>query len=85
MSSKRNLKKDLNYMVIDIVEECFTVQIFDETKTEATDAIIEEAAIFQDTVLSKINAAKNKSDFKSIREEIENSAVSFVEKLNGLH
>ncbi len=85
MSSKRNLKKDLNYMVIDIVEECFAVQMFDEAKTEPTDAIIEEAAIFQDTVLSKINAAKNKADFKSIREEIENSAVSFVEKLNGLN
>ena len=85
MANKRELKKAINHMVIDIVEECFTVQMFDEAKTEATDAIIEEAAVFQDTILSRINAAKGKADFKEIEETVETTAVSFIEKLNGLN
>jgi len=85
MASKRILKKGLNDMIIDIVEECFTLQLFDDKKTEATEKLIDEAADFQDNILSKINTAKNKADFKSVTAEIETKAVEFVEKLNALN
>lgn len=84
MSSKRILKRDLNNMVIDIVEECFAVQMFDETKAEASDKIIDEAASFQDAILAEINKAKTKKDFAPITAKIETSAVEFIEKLNSL-
>lgn len=85
MASKRILKKSINDMVIDIVEECFTLQLFDEKKTKKTDALIDEAADFQDDILTKINAAKNKADFKNITAEVEAKATQFVEKLNALN
>lgn len=85
MASKRILKKNVNDMIIDIVEECFTLQLFDEKKTDKTDALIDEAADFQDDILTRINAAKNKADFKGIRSDIEAKAVHFVEKLNALN
>lgn len=85
MASKRILKKNVNDMIIDIVEECFTLQLFDDKKTKKTDALIDEAADFQDDILTRINAAKNKADFKSIRADIEAKAVHFVEKLNALN
>lgn len=85
MASKRMLKKNVNDMVIDIVEECFTLQLFDDKKTKKTDALIDEAADFQDDILKKINQAKNKADFRSITAEIETKADQFVEKLNALN
>ena len=72
-------------MVFDIVEECFTIQIMDESKTAFADSIIDEAASFQDAILSKINKAKSKADFRPITEEIENGAIDFIKKLNGLN
>jgi len=71
-------------MIIDIVEECFTVQMADEKKTTASDKLIDEAADYQDEVLARINGAKNKADFKGLREEIEAKAIDFVKKLNAL-
>lgn len=84
MASKRILKRNVNDMVIDVVEECFTLQLFDEKKTEATEKLIDEAADFQDGILSQIHAAKKKGDFKSITASIEAKAIEFVEKLNAL-
>ncbi len=85
MASRKDLKRNLNNMVFDIVEECFTIQILDESKTKEADAIIDAAATFQDTMLTKINASKTKADFKPICEEIENTAIDFINKLNAMN
>lgn len=85
MASKRILKRNVNDMIIDVVEECFALQLFDEKKTDATEKLIDEAADFQDDILTKIHAAKSKADFKSITSAVETKAVEFVEKLNALN
>jgi len=84
MASKRILKRNVNDMIIDVVEECFSLQMFDEKKTKATEKLIDEAADFQDGILSQIHAAKKKADFKSITTTIEAKAIDFVEKLNAI-
>lgn len=71
-------------MVIDIVEECFTIQLIDQSKVEKADAVIDEAANFQDKMLTKINVAKSKADFRPITSEIEEAAIDFIKKLNSL-
>jgi len=85
MASKRILKKDVNTMIIDVVEECFTLQLLDEKKTKKTDELINQAADFQVAILSKINVANNKADFKGIKSEIEEKAISFIKELNALN
>ncbi len=72
-------------MVYDIIEESFNVQLMDESKTEITDKLIDEAVSFQDKMLVKINGAKTKADFRPILKELEDSAIEFVNKLNGLN
>ena len=47
MASKRTFKRHLNEMVFDIVEECFFLQLTDETKIKDTDKLIDEGATFQ--------------------------------------
>ncbi len=72
-------------MVFDIVEECFSMQMWNPEKTTQTEEIIDSAANFQDEMLTKINTAKSKADFRPIRSEIENAAVDFINKLNDLN
>tara|TARA_R110002072_G_scaffold256261_1_gene415076 strand:- start:6941 stop:7198 length:258 start_codon:yes stop_codon:yes gene_type:complete len=84
MASKRILKKNVNTMIFDVVEECYTLQMLDDNKTKDTDKLIDDAADYQDEVLAKINGAKNKTDFKGLREEIEAKAIDFINKLSAL-
>jgi len=72
-------------MIFDVVEECFTVQLMDDRKMDVTEKIIDEAADFQDEILTKLNAAKNKADFKELHANINAKHVDFVQKLNGLN
>ena len=51
MSSKRDIKKEVNNMVFDVVEECFSLQLYDASKKEATDKFIEEAADYMEEIL----------------------------------
>ena len=85
MASKRDLKRNLNNMIFDIVEECYTVQLLDEKKTEKAELSIDEAANFQDSILGQINASKSKGEFMKIKESIEDAAEDFIKKLNDLN
>ena len=72
-------------MVYDIVEECFYLQLTDETKIKKTDKLIDEAATFQDDVLSRIYKSKSKKEFSEISTHVNEKAQYFVEKLNELN
>ncbi len=85
MASKRIFKKNVNEMVFDIVEECFYLQLIDESKTKKTEALIDEAAAFQDDVLSRIYKSKSKKEFSEITTHVKEKAKYFVEKLNQLN
>jgi hypothetical protein len=84
MASKRSIKKDLNYMVYDIWDECFILMDINSANKEAAEQLIEDAADFQDEILEKVNAAKGKADYKVIREKMSKAAIDFVNKLNEL-
>lgn len=71
-------------MIIDVLDECFSIQLYNESKTEATDKLIEEALSFGDSVLAKIHEAKTKKDFPAIHQMMEDKGVYFIEELNGL-
>ncbi|HLU87114.1 MAG TPA: hypothetical protein VKZ44_05110 [Taishania sp.] len=71
MANKRDIKKIINSVIIDIVEESYSVQLFNEAKTEASNKVIDAAAAVQDDILSRINAAKSKKDFPSIIADFE--------------
>lgn len=84
MASKRDIKKGLNNLVYDIVDDCFSVQLFNEDKVEASDKVIDQAADFQDQMLTKINQAKNKAEFRAIHQEIEKKSEEFFQAVNKL-
>ena len=82
MASKRSIKRDLNNMVFDVVDECFMAMMMSDKNNADADKLIDEAADFQDDMLAKINGAKSKADYKVIREKMEEAAIDFVKKLN---
>jgi len=84
MASKRDVKKEVNNMVFDVVEECFSLQLYDDSKKEATDKFIEEAADYMEAILAKIHAAKTKKDFAPLRQDIVKTGEAWVERLNGM-
>lgn len=84
MASKRSIKKDLNNMVFDVVDECFMAMMAEGSVAEKAEKLIDEAAEFQDVMLVKINSSKSKADFKAVRNDLEKAAIDFVNKLNAL-
>jgi hypothetical protein len=85
MASKRKFKKELNYMVFDVVEECFSVQLYNNKKTDVTNKLIDEVIEFRNSMTSKVHQAKSKKDFPSLSAEVEDAAVDFIHKINELH
>ena len=72
-------------MVYDIVEECFYLQLTDDSKVKKSDKLIDEAAAFQDDVLSKISKSQSKKEFSEISSHVNEKAKYFVQKLNELN
>ncbi|SNR15270.1 hypothetical protein [Tenacibaculum jejuense] len=88
MASVKNLKKDINYTLGDIIEECYLWELENPGADTATSqGIIDEAITAFDELLDKVNAkdVENKrSHFKSISSELEQKAKALVDKVNAL-
>ena len=88
MASKRNLKKDINYVLGDIIEATYITEIAKGGKpTEATDVIVDEAIATFDDLITKVNirgVENKKAHFKQINQELETKAKGLIEKINSL-
>ncbi|WP_330441923.1 hypothetical protein [Flavobacterium sp. C4GT6] len=88
MASVRTLKKDINYVLGDIIEAVYIWEMTTQGKpTQESEAIIDEAITVFDNLITKINAknVENKKDyFKKINQELEESAGQLVAKINAL-
>jgi hypothetical protein len=88
MPSVKNLKKDINYVLGDIIEAVYLCEMTGAGRpTEATNAIIDEAISSFDGLIVKVNAKKvenKKAHFKQINAELEQTANQLVEKINAL-
>ncbi|CAM1344914.1 hypothetical protein [Tenacibaculum amylolyticum] len=88
MASVKNLKKDINYTLGDIITECNAWELEnpdgDATKSQA---IVDEAIATFDELIAKVHtkgAASKKAHFKAINVELETRAKGLIEKLNAL-
>ena len=82
MASVRNLKKDINYVLGDIIEAVYMWEIATGGKpTEKSEALIDEAIVIFDSLIAKVNAknVENKKEhFRNINKELEDSAKQLV-------
>lgn len=88
MASVKNLKKDINFVLGDIIEAVYLYEMATTGKpTDATNAVIDEAIASFDTLIEKVNAKKvenKKAHFKQINIDLEQTANQLVEKINTL-
>lgn len=83
MASIKNLKKDINYVLGDIIDEC----ILKAGDTKKTEALIDETISTFDELIAKINAKdveNKKAHFKAVNAELEEKAMKLLDKVNKL-
>ena len=88
MPSVKNLKKDINFVLGDIIEAVYIYEMSTTGKpSDKTNAVIDEAIATFDSLIVKVNAKKvenKKAHFKQINVELEQAANQLVDKINTL-
>ncbi|MDP2161857.1 MAG: hypothetical protein Q8K02_15345 [Flavobacterium sp.] len=88
MASIKNLKKDINFVLGDIIEAVYMHEMTTSGKpTEKTNALIDEAIVTFDTLITKVNdrsIENRKAHLKQVQKDLETAAIELVEKVNAL-
>ena len=88
MANVKNLKKDINYVLGDIIEAVYLYELTTTGKpTEETNALIDEAIAAFDALIAKVNqknVESKKAHFKQIHLELEQTANQLIAKINEL-
>ncbi len=88
MASIRDLKKDINFVLGDIIEAVYIVEGANNKQDSKEGAqIIDEAIETFDDLIAKVNqrdVENRKAHLNNIRVELEKKATGLVEKLNTL-
>jgi|TARA_R100000789_G_C3001939_1_gene149083 hypothetical protein len=86
MASIKNLKKDINYVLGDVIEYALDVSTL-KNEPKKGDEIIDEAIESFDALIAKINAKdveNKKAHYREINQELETKARALVEKINAI-
>lgn len=87
MANVRDLKKDINYVLGDIIEAVYIWEYANTDKdTKKSEAIIDEAIVTFDELIAKVNVKNDnaKAHFKAINQELEAKGTALIEKINKL-
>lgn len=86
MASIKNLKKDINNVLSDIIEECYICQLTNDDKISAkADKVIDEAIEVFDDLIVKLNLKNvdnKKKHFQSIHADLESKTAKLMTKLD---
>ena len=88
MANIRNLKKDINYVLGDIIEAVYSWEYLNLDKdTKKSEKIIDEAIkVFDDLILevNQKDVENKKAHFKNINAKLEKNGRALIEKINKL-
>ena len=88
MANKRELKKDINYVLGDIIEAVYVWEYANTDKdTKQSEAIIDEAIATFDDLIVRVNdrsVENKKAHFKAVNQELEDKGRALIEKINKL-
>ena len=88
MANIKNLKKDINYVLGDIIEAVYLFEMTSTGKpTTETNGLIDEAIAAFDALITRVNDKKvedKKAHFKAINVELEQVANQLITKINDL-
>ncbi|AJA67599.1 hypothetical protein HX045_07655 [Myroides odoratimimus] len=87
MASVRNLKKDIHYVLGDIIQAIYIQEMTTGGPTAETNALLEEAFVSFDELIGAVNAKNvenKKAHFKGVYKKLEDVAGQLVEKINAM-
>jgi len=89
MSSIKELKKDINYQLSDIIEECYVWQMMQEDKTKADKAekVIDKCIATFDELIAQVNAKdieNKKAHFKGVRADLATKSEALLAEIEKL-
>ena len=88
MANKRDLKKDINYVLGDIIEAVYVWELSNSEKpTKESEAIIDEAITTFDDLIARANDRSPEdmnAHFKAINSDLETKGRALIEKINKL-
>lgn len=88
MASIKNLKKDVNFILADIIDDCLIWQLENPKKdAAASEKIISDTIETFDQMITRINkkGIENKKEhFRAIIKDLKESAGSLLERINNL-
>lgn len=88
MANVRDLKKDINFVLGDIIEAVYIWELTNPEKdNKKAQAIIDEAILVFDELIVKMNQREvenKKKHFKAINQELEDRGRKLIEKVNAL-
>ena len=88
MASIKELKKDINHTLGDLIGECYAWELDNpKASTKKSDAIIDEAIETFDTLVAKIHqkdVENKKAHFRSISVELKEKADAIAGKISKL-
>ncbi|MDM1397416.1 hypothetical protein [Myroides odoratimimus] len=87
MASVKNLKKDIHYVLGDIIQAIYIQEMTTGGPTAETNALLEEAFVSFDELIGAVNAKNvenKKAHFKGVYKKLEDVAGQLVEKINAM-
>ncbi len=88
MASIRDLKKDINYVLGDIIEAVYIWELTNPDKeSKEAEKIIDQAIDVFDDLIAKVNQKdieNRKQHLKNVNKELENKGRELIDKINNL-
>jgi hypothetical protein len=85
MASVRELKKDIDYLVFEVIADCFVFSNFHpDNKSDDLSTIISDAVVFRNDLIARVNNPDGKDNPKIIKayyKTLEKDLMTGVDKL----
>ena len=85
MASRRELKKDIDYLIYEVISDCFVFSgLHPDMKSDEISAIISDAVDFRNDLIARVNNPDGKDNPKIVKtyyKSVEKDLLTGVDKL----
>ncbi|MDR3227130.1 MAG: hypothetical protein LBT56_05605 [Prevotellaceae bacterium] len=83
MAKLRNLKKDIDYLVSEVLSDCYTLAYLYPDKKEGAMEIINNAVEFRNQLFERVNQPDGKDDKKLVKTHYKNVINDLLVNVDG--
>lgn len=84
MAKLRTLKKDIEYLISEVLSDCYTLAYLNPDKKDNAMEIIKEAVDLRNNMFERANKPNGKDDKKMVRAHYKNLTKDLLEGLDNL-